>query len=153
MNDLCGLVKRFGPLAARVLIAQLFVIAGLGKMTAFPKTAAYMANHSLPMPEVLLVLTIVIEFGGGLMLILGWKARWVAAAMCGFTLIATVIFHPFWGIEPQLLKSALNDFMKNLAIMGGLLYVVAYGAGPLSLGKDDSAPEPGKIRPGEKNER
>lgn len=153
MNRLCDFVKKFGPLGARLLMAQLFIIAGLGKMAAFPKTAAYMANHGLPLPEVLLVLTILVEFGGGWMLILGWKARWVAAALFLFTLFATVIFHPFWGIEPQMLKSALNDFMKNLAIMGGLLYVVAYGAGPLSLGKDDCAPEPGNIKPGKKSKR
>ena len=136
MNMLCNSVKHYGPLAARILIAQLFVIAGFGKFAAFGKTAAFMANTGLPMPDLLLVLTIALEFGGGIMLILGWQARWIAAALFGFTLLATLLFHPFWEVEPQMVRSELNNFMKNLAIMGALLYIMACGPGPLSLGKD-----------------
>ena len=139
MNSLCNLVKHYGPLVARILIAQLFVIAGLGKIAAFPRTAAYMANAGLPMPELLLVLAIALELGGGILLILGWKARWIAAGLFGFTLIATWVFHPFWAVEPQQLRSEMNHFMKNLAIMGAMLYVMAYGPGPLSVGRDDCA--------------
>lgn len=133
----CRLVKQYGPLAARILIAQLFVIAGFGKLTAFAKAAAFMANKGLPMPEVLLVLTIALELGGGILLILGWKARWVAAALCGFTLIVSIVFHPFWAVEPEVVRNEMNNFMKNLAIMGAMLYIMAYGAGPLSIGPDD----------------
>ncbi len=133
----CRLVKQYGPLAARILIAQLFVIAGFGKLTAFAKAAAFMANKGLPMPEVLLVLTIALELGGGILLILGWKARWVAAALCGFTLIVSIVFHPFWAVEPEVVRNEMNNFMKNLAIMGAMFYIMAYGAGPLSLGKDE----------------
>jgi putative oxidoreductase len=57
----------------------------------------------------------------------------------GYTLIASILFHPFWAAEPALIKSDLNDFMKNLAIMGGMLYIMAFGPGPLSLGADDGA--------------
>ena len=129
-------VQRYGPLVARVLIAQLFVVAGIGKLVAFAKTAAFMANKSLPMPEALLVATIVLEVGGGVLLVAGWKTRWVAAALFAFTLIATLVFHPFWAVEPQLAKDDLNNFMKNLAIMGAVLYIVVYGPGPYSLDKD-----------------
>jgi putative oxidoreductase len=138
MNS-CRLIKHYGPLIARILIAQLFVIAGFGKFAAFPRTAAFLANAGLPMPELLLVLTIALELGGGILLILGWKARWVAAGLFGFTLIATIMFHPFWAVEPELIKNDMNNFMKNLAIMGAMLYIMAYGPGPLSLGKDDCA--------------
>ena len=136
MNSLCNSIKHYGPLAARILIAQLFVIAGFGKFAAFAKTTAFMANTGLPMPEALLVLTIALELGGGILLILGWQARWIAAAFFGFTLIATYIFHPFWAVEPQMVRGEMNNFMKNLAIMGAMLYIMAYGPGPLSLGKD-----------------
>ena len=150
MNSLCKSVKHFGPLIARILIAQLFVIAGLGKMAAFPKTAAFLANAGLPMPDLLLVLTVALELGGGVLLILGWKARWVAAGLCGFTLLATLLFHQFWSVEPQLLKIEMNNFMKNLAVLGALIYIMAYGPGPLSLGRDDCAEEPPAAKAGKK---
>ena len=146
MKSLCNLVKHFGPLIARILIAQLYLIAGLGKIAAFPKTAAFLANAGLPMPELLLVLTVALEVGGGILLIVGWKARWVAAGLCGFTLLATLLFHQFWAVEPQLLKIEMNNFMKNLAIMGALIYIMAYGPGPLSLDKDDCAEEPPAVK-------
>ncbi len=139
MKWLFNSVQHFGPLAARILIAQLFIISGFGKAAGFAKTAAFMANKGMPMAEHLLVLTIALELGGGILLILGWKARWIAAAFFGFTLAATLVFHPFWAVEPQIVTSELNNFMKNFAIMGGLLYIMAYGAGPFSLGRDDSA--------------
>lgn len=139
MNMLCNSVKQYGPLAARILIAQLFVIAGFGMFAAFGKTAAFMASKGMPMAEVLLVLTIALELGGGILLILGWQARWIAAALFGFTLLASCIFLPFWAVEPQFVRSVMNDFMKNLAIMGAMLYIMAYGPGPLSLGKDSCA--------------
>ena len=132
-------VKRYGPLAARVLIAQLFVVAGSGKLMAFAKTAAFMANKGMPMPEALLVAAIALELGGGILLVLGWKARWIAAALFVFTLIATLVFHPFWAVEPQVAKDELNNFMKNLAIMGAMLYIAAYGPGPFSLDKQEPA--------------
>ena len=142
-------VQRFGPLAARVLIAQLFVISGFGKAMAFAKTAAFIANRGLPLPEVMLVATIALELGCGMLLVAGWKARGAAAALFAFTLIATLVFHAFWAVEPHLAKDELNNFMKNLAIMGGLLYIAAYGPGPLSWGRTEPAvspPAPGRKR-------
>jgi putative oxidoreductase len=133
MNVLCELVQKYAPLAARILLAQLFIISGIGKIGRFAGTAAYMAGMGLPATHVLLVLTIALEVGGGLLLIAGWQARWVAAAFCGFTFLASMIFHPFWNTDPAAVMSQLNNFMKNLAIMGGMLYVMAYGAGPLSV--------------------
>jgi putative oxidoreductase len=139
----CQLLQKYGPLAARILLAQLFIVSGFGKITAFGKTAAYMASGRLPMPEVLLVLTIAVEFGGDILLVLGWQARWVAAAICVFTLLATLVFHQFWSAEAAQANSQLNNFMKNLSIMGGMLYVMVYGPGPLALGGDGCANETG----------
>ena len=150
MNAICNSVKRYGPLLARILIAQLFVVAGFGKLAAFGKTTAFLAKSGLPLPEVLVVLAIALELGGGILLILGWKVRWIAAGLFVFTLIATILFHPFWAVEAQLIKSNLNDFMKNLAIMGAMLYIMAYGPGPLSIGKDKCADDATATRPDKK---
>ena len=140
MNAACQLVQKYGPLAARVLLAQIFIVSGVGKIGKFAGTAAYMASNGLPMAEVLLVLTIALELGGGILLVLGWQARWIATAFFGFTFLTAVIFHPFWISDAASYTSQLNNFMKNLSIMGGMLYVMAYGAGPLSLGADSCAP-------------
>ena len=139
MKPLCELVQKYGPLAARVLLAQLFIVSGCGKIGGFAKTAAFMAGMGLPLSTVLLTLTIVLEVGGGVLLILGWRARWIAMAFFGFTFLTAVIFHPFWHADAANFGAQLNNFMKNLAIMGGMLYVMAYGAGPYSLGGDQCA--------------
>ena len=91
--------------------------------------------------------TIAIELGGGVLLILGWKARWVAAGLFGFTLLATIKFHAFWAVEPELIKNDMNNFMKNLAIMGAMLYIMAYGPGQLSLHKEDRGEDQAVSKP------
>ena len=139
MNSACAVLKKYGPLIARILLAQLFVVSGLGKVMAFSKTAAFMAASGLPMSRVLLVLTLALELGGGALLILGWKARWVAAAFFGFTLLSALVFHQFWSAGPAHFTDQLNNFMKNLSIMGGMLYVMIYGAGPLALDRESAA--------------
>jgi putative oxidoreductase len=136
-------IEQYGPFAARVLLAQIFIISGFGKIKTFGAVAAYMAGKGLPMAQVLLVLTIALEFGGGIALVLGWRARAVAAAFFAFTLLAALIFHPLWNADPASFPNQLNNFMKNLSIMGGMLYVVVYGPGPLSVDPDPGrAPQP-----------
>jgi putative oxidoreductase len=142
----CQLLQKYGPLAARILLAQLFIVSGFGKITAFGKTAAFMASSGLPMSEVLLALTIAVELGGGILLVLGWQARWVAAAICVFTWLAALVFHQFWNSEPARFNGQLNNFMKNLSIMGGMLYVMVYGPGPLALGGDSCTNQTGGER-------
>jgi putative oxidoreductase len=126
-------LQKYGPLIARVLLAQLFLVSGFGKVMSFAKTAGLMATVGLPMPTVLLVLTIALELGGGALLVLGWQARWVAAALFVFTFLTAVVFHAFWNAPPAQFTGQLNNFMKNVSIMGGMLYVIVYGAGPLAL--------------------
>ena len=132
------MIKQITPLLGRVLLALIFILSGFHKLTGLDGTAAYMAMHGLPMPQVLLVATIAVELGGGLMLLLGWHARIAAAALFLFLIPTTLIFHAFWAVNPSdvmALQNQMNHFMKNLAIMGGMLYVLAYGSGPLSLKK------------------
>ena len=132
------MLQQFAPLLGRTLLALIFIFAGFHKITGFEGTAGYMASHGLPMPQVLLAATIVIELIGGLMILLGWQARLAAAAIFLFLIPTTLIFHAFWNVNPadgMALQNQMNHFMKNLAIMGGMLYIVAYGSGPLSLQK------------------
>ena len=71
-----------------------------------------------------------------LLLVLGWKARWAAAVLFVFTALAALLFHNFWTVPADQAQIQMIMFMKNIAIMGGLLFVVLHGSGKLSLGKD-----------------
>jgi putative oxidoreductase len=126
-------LNRFGPLAGRVLIALIFVLSGFGKITGFEGTVGYIASKGLPLPQLAAIGAIIVELGGGILLIVGWKARWAAAAMLVFTAVAAVIFHNFWAAPADLAQNQMIHFMKNISMVGGLLYVVVYGSGPLSV--------------------
>lgn len=129
-------LKACGPVVGRILIAPLFLVSGFHKITGFSAVTGTMAKAGMPFPEVLLVGAIVLELGGGLMLLLGWHARWGALLLALFTVVATLMFHRFWALEAAQYRGQLNHFMKNLAILGGLCYVMAAGSGPFSLRKD-----------------
>lgn len=132
MSDFIG---KFGPVTGRVLVALIFLWSGIGKIGGFAGTAGYMASKGLPMVEVLLVLTVVIEIGGSLMLILGWKARLAAAAMFLWLIPVTLAMHNFWAVPAAEAMGQQINFMKNLSIMGAMLYILAFGAGPYSVDK------------------
>ena len=87
------------------------------------------------MPEILLVPTILIELGGSVALLCGWKTRWVALALFICIIPVTLAFHQFWAVDPGQMRNQLLHFLKNMAIMGGMLRVAAFGPGPLSLDK------------------
>lgn len=133
MEKACEMVKHYGPLVGRILLALIFAWSGLIKIGSFAGTAGYMASKGIPFSEVALVLTIIIELGGALMLIVGWKARWAAAAIFLWLIPVTLLFHNFWAVDAALAENQMIHFMKNITIMGGMLYVMAYGAGPLSV--------------------
>jgi len=123
------------PLAAagRVLLALMFVMAGFSKLGNIGGTAAYIASGGLPMPTVLAVLVGLLELIAGLALAVGYKARWAALALGIFTLLASVLFHPFWAVPADKAMVQQLLFMKNLAVAGGMFIVAALGAGPFSL--------------------
>lgn len=133
MEKLCQLVKQYGPLGGRILLSFMFIISGWGKITGYAGTAAYMASKGMPFPALLLPGAIAIELGCGLMLLVGWKVRFAASALFLFLIPTTLIFHNFWAADPAQAQDQMINFMKNLTIMGGMLYVMAFGAGPLSL--------------------
>ena len=125
----------WGLLAGRLLLSYMFIVSGWGKINNFAGSAKYMASKGMPMIEPLLVGAILIELVGGLMLAIGWKARWAAWAIFGFVLIATPIFHNFWAVPEAQVAIQTIMFNKNLAIMGGMLFVAFMGPGKLSLDK------------------
>jgi putative oxidoreductase len=132
-------VDRYGPLIGRILIAFIFIFSGLGKVTGFDGTVGYIASKGLPLPQLAAIAAIIVELGGGILLVAGWKARWAAAAMLVFTAMAALLFHNFWAASPDQAQDQMIHFMKNISIMGGLLYVVVFGSGPVSAGGDDKA--------------
>lgn len=123
------------PLVAvgRVLLSLMFVLAGFGKIAGFAGTVGYIGSKGLPMPAALAVLTILVEVGAGLALLVGFGARWAALILAGFTLMASFIFHNFWTLpaDQQMIQRLM--FMKNISVVGGMLVVAAFGAGALSL--------------------
>ncbi|VFR32504.1 putative membrane protein [plant metagenome] len=114
-------------LAARVLIAQIFFIAGIRKALTFAGTAAYFTRLGLPAAELVTVLVILIEIGGSIALVLGWRLRDVAIGLGVFTLASAFIGHAFWSVEPAQFAGQLNNFMKNVAMAGGFLLLALQG--------------------------
>lgn len=126
-------VSHVAALVGRILLAAIFIKAGWGKIGGWEATAGYMAAKGLPLVPLLLAGTIVLELGGGLMLALGWKARWAALAIFLWLIPVTVIFHPFWGIDAAQVQNQMNHFLKNVAIAGAMLMMFAFGPGAYSL--------------------
>lgn len=127
--------QNLAALAGRILLAVIFIVSGFGKIPGFEGTVGYIASKGLPMPQVVAVLTIVLELGGGILLAVGYKARWAALALAAFTLLAAFIFHNFWAVEAAQKMAQQINFLKNLAIAGGMLMVFAYGPGRYSVEK------------------
>jgi putative oxidoreductase len=123
-------------LLGRILLAAVFLVAGIRKVMAIAGTVGYFTKLGLPMPEVLVYVAIVIEIGGALLLITGWKSRLAAWLLMIFVLIATFYAHRFWQIsDAAQYGNQLNHFLKNFAIIGGLLFVAACGPGSMSVDK------------------
>lgn len=123
-------------LLGRILLAAVFLVAGLRKVMAIAGTVGYFTKLGLPMPEVMVYVAIVIEVGGALLLITGWKSRIAAWVLMIFVLIATFYAHRFWQItDAAQYGNQLNHFLKNFAIIGGLLFVAACGPGSMSVDK------------------
>jgi putative oxidoreductase len=127
--------QNLAVLAGRILLAVIFILSGFGKITGFEGAVGYIASKGLPMPQVVAALTIVVELGGGILLAIGYKARWAALALAIFSLLAALIFHNFWAVEAAQKMGQQINFLKNLAITGGMLMVFAYGPGRYSVEK------------------
>src|ERR1700691_4066209 len=121
-------------LVGRVLISLIFVLSGFMKIMGFGMMAGVLHSKGFPMASVALALTILIELGGGLSLLVGFQARAAAWILFLFLIPTTLLFHNFWAVAPGMeQQDQMAHFLKNMAIMGGLLGVAANGAGRLSV--------------------
>lgn len=120
-------------LIGRIALAAIFVWSGSGKITGFSSTAGYIASKGLPMPAVLTAFTIFIELILGLAIVIGWRAR-IAAFLIALWLIPTsFLFHNFWAAPAGQVMMQQINFMKNVSILGGMMLLMAFGAGRLSV--------------------
>ena len=129
-------IASFAQLPGRILLSAIFLMSGVHKITAWSETAESMRGEGMPEEAVplLLVGAIVFELGGGLSILLGFKARLGALALIVFLIPVTVIFHDFWTFdEKSAMMNQMQHFMKNLAILGGLFFVLGSGAGCCSV--------------------
>ena len=122
-------------LIGRILLAAIFVWSGFGKIGGFEGLAGQSASKGFPAAQAFAAATIAIEMGAGLMLVAGWKARWAALLLAVFTVIVTIFYHNYWAVPEAQKMMQQIQFMKNLALIGGLLMVTAFGPGRLSVDK------------------
>lgn len=120
-------------LIGRWLLAAIFLMSGIAKLTDTAGTAAHMSQAGIPYAETLALVAGVAEVAGAASLILGFLTRIGAAGLIVFMIPATLIFHAFWSYEGAERMPQMLNFMKNLAIIGGLSALVAFGAGRISL--------------------
>ena len=133
-------MTKYLHISARALLALIFIISGLGKIAAFDQTKGFMAGAGLPFPELLLIVTIVVEVAGGICLLIGYKARLASTVLAAFLVPVTLVFHASHIGDPGQTQQQLVELFKNLAIIGGLLKVVADGPGALALDNNVGRP-------------
>ena len=116
-------------LASRLLLAALFLPAGIGKLTGFAGTVGYISSVGLPLPTVAAAVAAAVEVLGSLALIFGFGTRFAALALAFFTLVASFFFHAYWSLPAgqQMMQQLM--FFKNVGVVGGLLALAAFGAG------------------------
>lgn len=126
-------LKNFVVVVGRILIALIFVRAGINKIGSIDAIAAQMAKSGIPLSNILVFGAIMMELGGGLLLMVGLFARWAAMALFFYTLTLALIFHAYWAVPDAQARMQASFFFGHLSMMGGMLVVVAFGAGAYSL--------------------
>jgi putative oxidoreductase len=129
-------------LIGRILIGSLFLVEGIRQVVFCAGSVGYFNKLGFPVPEAMVWLSIIIHIAGGILLIVGWKAQWTSWVLLLLVVIATAMGHRFWQFDAAQYGNQLDHFLKNLAIIGGLLYVITLGAGAMSVDgrKGGSAP-------------
>lgn len=120
-------------LVGRILMAWLFIPAGVGKISGFSGAVGYAASVGLPLPEVAVAVGLLIELIGGLLLLIGLMTRPAALALGFFTLVASFFFHAYWSLPADQAMMQQLMFNKNIAVVGGLLAFAAFGPGDFSV--------------------
>jgi putative oxidoreductase len=126
-------VTDWAALGSRVLLASLFLWSGYSKLAYLGPNVGYMKAYGMPAAELLIWPALALELVAGAMLLVGWKTRWAALALVLFTIPATFIFHAYWSVPADQALNQQIHFVKNLAIVGGLLSVIAHGAGRFAI--------------------
>ena len=119
---------KFLPLLGRILLGAPFLMSGLGKLGAYAATVGYIAAMGLPLPPLAYIVSVVIEIGGGLLLLSGYRVRFAALVLAVFSVAAGVLFHRNFADQNQMIH-----VLKNVMMAGGLLQITYFGAGAFSL--------------------
>ena len=120
-------------LLGRLMIAALFLPAGIGKLAGFAGVSGLIASKGLPLAPLVAAATIALEIAAALALAVGFRTRLAALALAAFTLMAAIVFHDFWAAPAAQATAQSQAFFKNIGIAGGLLILASLGPGPLSL--------------------
>jgi putative oxidoreductase len=131
-----GKSNRYLPLLGRVMIGAPFILSGLGKLAAHDATVAYISSVGLALPQLAWIIAMTVEIGGGALLLAGYRARPVALIVALFALATAIFFHRNFADQNQMIH-----FLKNIMIAGGLLQIVYFGAGPLSIDASRKQPQ------------
>jgi len=126
-------VEKLVPALGRFLLALVFILGGYGKIWGIDATATQMANHGIPLPNLLVYGVVAIELGGGLMFMFGLFTRWIALIFAFYLLTLALTFHDYWAMPAAVAHEQRVAFLEHLAMMGGMFYVFAFGAGVCSL--------------------
>src|SRR5437016_6918349 len=135
-------ISKWAQLVGRVALGTIFLVSGLGKLAAWHGTAAYAGSKGVS--EVLLAIATALELVGAVSVVLGFRARWGALALLVFLVPVTLVFHNFWAVPAPQQQMEMANFLKNLAISGGLLIVLGRGPGAFSI---DSSRTPSRGEP------
>jgi len=137
--------RDFLAFLSRALIALLFLPEGFGKITHFSDTVQYIVAYHVPMPQAAAIIAIVVEVGLVALLLVGYQTRWVALGLIVFIVVVTFTFHPYWSIAaPAEAYDQKLNFYRNLAIVGGLCSIIAWGPGGWSLDRWRGAATPAR---------
>lgn len=121
------------PLIGRILMSVVFILAGIGKIRGFSGEEMFVASKHLPLPAVALGIAMIVELIGGLAILTGFYTRFAAWIVFLYLIPTTLMFHNFWAMQGADQQNNMVHFEKNLAIMGGLLFLATFGAGRFSI--------------------
>lgn len=133
MSKSCSVVQNSFALVGRVFIVIIFVFAGFYKLMHYDAMLKMLSSMSQYSGSWLLILAIILELGGALLIFLGWFTRFGAFLLFVFVLCTMFLFHSFWTFQAAEMGNQVHHFLKNLSILGALLYLMAYGAGDFSF--------------------
>ena len=133
--------RHYLPLIARILMSTIFIISGINKITGWGAMTGYISSMGLPFAPLLLFGAIVIELVAGIALLVGYRVELAAGILFIYLIPTTLIFHSFWTAEAAQQQNQMIHFLKNLAIMGGLLQVMWSGSGAYSVGESERKAE------------